>query len=66
MAALATVLRNVAAVRDDLPDQERVDELVTRARELIDSQNEARAEAKLLPRSHEPRAQPQPDDAAPL
>jgi hypothetical protein len=41
------VLANVGAVRERLADPVRVDGLVTRAGELIDSQKEARADAKL-------------------
>lgn len=48
MMKMEEVLHNVQAYRSHLPDQERVDQLVTEARGLIDAQRVNRQEARLL------------------
>ncbi|MCU0699464.1 MAG: hypothetical protein MUC96_23405 [Myxococcaceae bacterium] len=48
MMKMEEVLHNVQAYRSHLPDQQRVDGLVTEARGLIDAQRANRQEARLL------------------
>jgi hypothetical protein len=50
MLKMDEVLENVRVLRTRLPDAERVDKLVTRARELIDTQKETRMQARFMRR----------------